>query len=639
MPDGEGGSEPLLAVERLSVPEWARLGEEVAATGFWRSTRAVPAVVARVAVLAWRASRALTAAAFAAHVLVGFLAAFGLLATAELFTALLAAGSTEHRLAAASPAVAAVVACYAGKALLGAAASAVEGSLRPLVTRAAERAVAESAVHAPLVAAEDADFQELARRAGTDGVESVDNGVRQVTGLATGLVSLVAALVSTAVLHPLLAAALLLAAGADGWAAHRVARLNRRHFLDTVTRQLVKGVVREAATARPFALERHALVLQDRLMAEYDRVTGELVVLETRLARRSALVRLVGRCVAGLGTAASFGVLALLLWTGVLPLAVAGTAVIAMRSASAALAESLRAVNLLHEDSHHLDLYRGFLAEAAARRTRVRPAPAPADPGVIRLAGVSFTYPGQDRPAVAEVDLTIRRGEVVALVGENGSGKTTLGKLITGLYPVSAGSVTWDGVDLATADPRSVHERVAVIAQTPAEWPVTAALAVRMGRLDHVDRDGARWRRALLLSGADEVVDALPHGARTLLSRRFREGRDLSGGQWQRLGIARGIYRDAPVLVADEPTAALDAKAEARVFEALRNACADGAGTTRTTILVTHRLANVRTADRVVVLAGGRIVAQGTHDELITAGGLYREMYETQASAYRDSGT
>jgi ATP-binding cassette subfamily B protein len=164
---------------------------------------------------------------------------------------------------------------------------------------------------------------------------------------------------------------------------------------------------------------------------------------------------------------------------------------------------------------------------------------------------------------------------------------------------------------------------------------VTADLAVRIGRLNHDDRENARWHRAVRLSGADDVVDSLPHGTETLLSRKFQNGRDLSGGQWQRLGIARGIYRDAPVLVADEPTAALDAKAEARVFAALRDASAGEAGATRTTILVTHRLANVRQADRIVVLSEGRIVAQGTHEELLAAGGLYHEMYETQASAYR----
>ncbi|CAL9571984.1 Vitamin B12 import ATP-binding protein BtuD [Actinosynnema sp. ALI-1.44] len=628
------GRRPLLEVHRLATPQWAVLGEEIASTGFWRSARTVPAVVALIARLAWGTSRALTTLAFVVQAAAGCVAAFGLMATTEVFAALLRDGPTAQRLAASAPAILLVVASLAGKALLDTAVSAVEGALRPQVTRAAEAAVTRSTAEVPLISFEDADFQELARRAAGDGVESVANGVRQVAGLTAALVSMTAALTTAVLLNPWLAVVLSAAVGADGWAAHRISRLNRRHFLDTVTRQMVKGVVTETATSRAFALERHALVLRDRLLGEHARVTAELARAEVRLARRSALVRLLGRAIAGVGTAAAYGLLALLLWTGQMPLALAGTAVLTMRLASAALTECLRMVNVLHENSHHLDLYRRFVTEAAGRRERAGNATAPADPAVIRLSGVSFTYPGQDRPAVRELDLTIRRGEVVALVGENGSGKTTLGKLVTGLYPPDAGVVSWDDVDLATADPRSVHERVAVIAQAPAEWPVTADLAVRLGRVDHDDADGGRWRRAVSLSGADDVVRALPDGPDTLLSRRFRNGRDLSGGQWQRLGIARGIYRDAPILVADEPTAALDAKAEARVFEALRNASA-GASGTRTTILVTHRLANVRHADRIVVLAEGRIVEQGTHDELMAIGGTYHDMYETQAAAYR----
>jgi ATP-binding cassette subfamily B protein len=158
---------------------------------------------------------------------------------------------------------------------------------------------------------------------------------------------------------------------------------------------------------------------------------------------------------------------------------------------------------------------------------------------------------------------------------------------------------------------------------------MTAGNAIRIGHPAPSDED-TRWHRAVSLSGADDVLAALPQGAETVLSRRFRDGQDLSGGQWQRIAIARGIYRDAPVLVADEPTAALDAQAEARVFAALR-----GAISHRTTILVTHRLANIKHADRIVVLDQGRITEQGTHAQLHAARGTYHQMYETQAGAYR----
>ncbi|MGW6445179.1 ABC transporter ATP-binding protein [Lentzea sp. NPDC055074] len=624
----------LLEVHRLSVPEWARQGEEIAAAGFWRSARGVPQAVTLVARLAWRVSRPLAALAVLLQVVSGCVSAFGLLSTAEVFTALLQGGSPAQRLTAAVPAILVVGGSYAGKALLDAIFTATEGALRPLVVRAAEQRITEATAGVALIAFEDADFQELARRASSDGIESVGNGVRQIAGLTAALVSMGAALVTAAVLNPWLALVLLTAASADGWAVHRISRLNRRHFLDTVTRQMMKSVVTEATTSRTFAFERHALALQDRLLCEHARITADLAHAEVRLARRSALVRLVGRSVSGAGTTAAYCVLAVLLWTGNMPLAISGTAVLTMRVTSSALTECLRMINVLYEGSHYLELYRDYLTEAALRCGPVTTVAAPSDPAVIRLSGVSFSYPGQNCPAVQDLDLTINRGEVVALVGENGSGKTTLGKLVAGLYSPDAGTVSWDGVDLSTAHPLSIQDQIAVIAQAPAEWPVTAELAVRLGRLDHDDHNDSRWRRAVGQSGAEDVVRSLPHGQETLLSRRFENGRDLSGGQWQRLGIARGIYRDAPILIADEPTAALDAKAEAQVFEALRNASATQAGATRTTVLVTHRLANIRHANRIVVLAHGQIVEQGTHDELITSNGLYREMYETQAAAY-----
>jgi ATP-binding cassette subfamily B protein len=220
----------------------------------------------------------------------------------------------------------------------------------------------------------------------------------------------------------------------------------------------------------------------------------------------------------------------------------------------------------------------------------------------------------------------------VALVGENGSGKTTLAKLITGLYLPEHGTVRWDGVDTARAGLDDLLVHVAVVLQDPVNWPMTARANVRIGRLDHPDPDDGLLLDSARGSGTDAVVSGLPDGWSTVLSKEFQGGRDLSGGQWQRVAVARGLFRDAPLVVADEPTAALDARAEHAVFGTLRGR--SGAGSDRITVLVTHRLANVRTADQIVVLEHGKITEQGSHDELIALRGTYHELFSLQARAY-----
>ncbi|MFC5089878.1 ATP-binding cassette domain-containing protein [Amycolatopsis plumensis] len=216
--------------------------------------------------------------------------------------------------------------------------------------------------------------------------------------------------------------------------------------------------------------------------------------------------------------------------------------------------------------------------------------------------------------------------------GENGSGKTTLAKLVTGLYAPDSGTIHWDGADLSECSEESVAAAVAVVAQQLARWPVKAAAAVRLGRAGHLAGGGeAVFTSAVEIAGVRPVIERLPAGWDTVLSREFEHGRDLSGGEWQRFGIARALFRDSPILVADEPSAALDARAEAGVYEAFR-ALRDG----RTCLLITHRLANVRQADQIIVLHQGKIVERGTHEELMSLRGRYHDLYDLQSAPYAE---
>lgn len=632
------GAKPLIGVEDLEPPTWVSVDERVAEAGVWRTVAAIPGVIAVVVRLAWDTSPRLTLLVGLVQLVSGGVTGLGLFATAGVFTELLEAGPTPQRMIAALPAITAVVAAYALRGSLDAMVGAVQGALTPRVVHTAHARLNVAVAGVDLAAFDDPDFRELIRQGGQRGVNALEYSTRAVADIASSLISMSAALVTAAILNPWLAPVLLLAAVADAWAAMRVAKLGYRSFLRMVTRRLRLGVVENLLTGRDVAVERHALTLQGVLVAEHHRIAESLTAEAVRLERRKSAVRLVGRALAGIGTGVAYVVLGLLLYTRAMPLAVAGAAVVAMRAASNALSNTMHGVNQLYEQSFYITFYRRLLAVAQARHRTPSDIVAPADPLVIRLENVSFTYPDAAQPALTDVNLTIRRGQIIALVGENGSGKTTLGKLVTGLYTPTAGTVWWDDIDIATADQLSVHSQIAVIAQEPARWPMTAAANIRVGRLDRDDPDGSAWDAAITRSGAHEVLATLPYGERTVLSKEFKAGHDLSGGQWQRVSVARGIYRDAVILVADEPTAALDAKAESRVFAGLRHAARHGDGDQahRTTILVTHRLANVRDADRIIVLDRGRIVEQGTHDELIAAGGAYRELFDIQARAYRD---
>jgi ATP-binding cassette subfamily B protein len=254
----------------------------------------------------------------------------------------------------------------------------------------------------------------------------------------------------------------------------------------------------------------------------------------------------------------------------------------------------------------------------------------------VRFDGVAFRYPGTEIDVLRDVNLFIPAGSTIAIVGDNGAGKTTLVKLLCGFYEPTAGQITVDGVDLSTIDIGGWRQRVAAAFQDHARFELLAQHVVGVGDLDRLDDDAA-VRAALDRSGSVELVDQLPSGLETQLGANWHGGIDLSGGEWQKLALGRGMMRETPLLLAlDEPTAALDAETEHRLFERYASAAHEGAARAGTvTVLVSHRFSTVRMADLIVVVAAGGIAESGSHDELIRAGGIYAELFELQARAYR----
>jgi ATP-binding cassette subfamily B protein len=227
------------------------------------------------------------------------------------------------------------------------------------------------------------------------------------------------------------------------------------------------------------------------------------------------------------------------------------------------------------------------------------------------------------------IDLKIEPGERIALIGENGQGKTTLVKLLTRLYDPTSGRILLDGIDLREYDLEDLYSQVGVIFQDFMRYDMTAEENIAVGKIDEL-HNPSRIAAAAAQSHADAVIRKLPGGYKQMLGRRFDGGMDLSGGEWQKIALARAYLRDAQLLILDEPTASLDARSESEIFERFAELTAG-----KMALLISHRFSTVRKADRILVLEGGRIAEQGSHDQLMSRGGRYSEMFELQAANYR----
>jgi ATP-binding cassette subfamily B protein len=289
----------------------------------------------------------------------------------------------------------------------------------------------------------------------------------------------------------------------------------------------------------------------------------------------------------------------------------------------------LGSISGMYEDNLYLSNLYGFMEEPQLGTSGTASAGVDPAQGVV-FEDVSFTYPGARVAAIRHLNLKIKPGQSVALVGHNGSGKTTLVKLLAGLYPPDSGRVLYQGTDLRDWDPRALRDRIGVIFQDFMRYQLTVGENIGVGDIAALEQE-ERWNEAAERGQAVDFIETLEAGFKTQLGRWFNRGQELSGGQWQRIALARAFMREqADILVLDEPTSSMDAETEMQIFEHFRALTRE-----KIVILISHRFSTVRQADTIAVMEDGTIIEQGSHAELMALNGRYARLFELQASAYR----
>jgi ATP-binding cassette subfamily B protein len=388
--------------------------------------------------------------------------------------------------------------------------------------------------------------------------------------------------------------------------------------------------LRDLGTKKESAKELKVFSIADFLCDRFSEINDEVIDRNRGLARRRLRS---GALFVVVGSLGYYGAYAALLYRTVHGSLSLGELTF-VAGALAGCSRQLQSVfssftNIAHQAMFLTDLFGLFAVKPRIQNsTTALPAPRPVRDG-LEFRNVCFGYPGSDKLVLKDLNLRVSAGERIAIVGENGQGKTTLVKLIPRLYEPTGGKILLDGIDLREYDLDSLRREIGVIFQDFVHYDMTARENISVGKIESA-RDERLLDAAARKSGAAKIIASLPHGYDQMLGKRFSDGMDLSGGEWQKFALARAYLRDAGILILDEPTASLDAVAEYEVFRRFADLTKG-----KIAFLISHRLSTVRMADRIVVLSGGQIHEQGTHHQLIASGGTYANMFELQAASYR----
>ncbi|MFE4263729.1 ATP-binding cassette domain-containing protein [Streptomyces sp. NPDC056883] len=601
---------------------WGQHNETMESLSLRQMARRVPAALKQTSRLALAVNRSAFYVLVAAQILGGICTAASLAAISKAMVPLLAGDGVHERISAAAWPLVIAAAMTALGALSSIASGSAARRLNPGMATLADLAMVDAHMDVELEAYDAPDFTERSEAAETGSARSAML-LQDALGFTGGLIDMVAVASVLALVHPVLLPLLLLSVVPRGLGSVYAARLDYRLHNATVASRNIKHMMRWHLTTPKLSEELRGNSMRPYAHAWYAAVCERIDSRMVSSAPQYLVVYLIAAVCSGVFVVATYGALAALVVGGYMAIAAAGTAIVAMRTSTAALSQLVVYGAAMFQHALYLGDYTTFVREAAVKSGPRGPQVIEGGPEKIRLEEATYTYPGKDEPALGPVSLTLTRGEVIAVVGENGAGKSTLIRLLTSLTVPSSGAVSWDGIPTTDCDQRTAWQHVGLVTQSYGYWPFSTRENVTLGQPDPVRGEEAVWD-ALNAVGMREAVEAFPQQLDTLLARSIWGGHEPSGGQWQRLACARAFHRRPRLLVMDEPTSAMDPRGEHMVFTGLRDMKQD-----RITVIVTHRMENCRLADRVIVLDGGRITEQGTYDELVAVeGGRFRELVD-----------
>jgi len=494
----------------------------------------------------------------------------------------------------------------------------------------AERRLLEKASKVDLGHFDNSDWHDRLARAKRDVNWRPGDLTWSILGLSGNIVTIILMAGLLASLHYLLVVLALAAAFLSLLLESRVTSKLYKYFYHETPEERERQYVGDLLVQPRNTKEVRAFVLADYLLGRHRRLSEELFKRRQKMLRMGSRMSVITGIVTGTILALAYVIVAVRGIEGTISPGAVVLVVGAFTSVSGTLGNISSTFVAVDQHTTFLDDYFSFLAIKTLLPVPSDPQPIPSPSiGAIDFNNVEFTYPGGTEPALSGLNLHIKKGELMALVGENGAGKSTLIKLLLRFYDVQQGSIKVGGVDVRDMDPHELRNRIGVLFQDYANYELTVRENVLMGRPNGVT-DDTKVIKALKDSRSEWLVNKMTNGLDSKVGRLFEGGHDLSGGEWQRLALARIMYRNADIWILDEPTSSLDPEAEAAIFAELKENLKGRIG-----IVISHRFSTVRIADRIAVIDDGRVTELGSHAELIAAKNRYAELFELQASGYR----